>query len=462
MVLHPSQTDFATRKSTLRELEAKWDDAKEKMRVVLASLWREANEKAPINCLPTEVLVMIFKHALEFPSAPSTISHTCVHWRTVMLGDPTMWTHIDLCCSRPALWQEWFRRSKDSLLSLSFTPSGYMHEPVKPGYHRHSRYARVPMLYAGTQASKVNDVLGRIAAEMHRVRDIEFVVPLTGREAYVPGWLRTCHAPALEKLSLMSREYEIPYLNRYHSDAPLTTLILPEILPGHMPHLRSLTLTGTRPLWNSPLFSGLTSLDITMERRGPPVGFMNEPFAEGNILTALERMPNLQTLHIVIPYTVGGWNSEIDQTVSLLRLSSLHLDVPDTDLTYLLSHIRVPAALEAIHLEAHGGDGVLAGCLPRNAANLASFDGIQSMHVDFTGRISFSHHPSAVPSGANATHANKLWASAVLVLIPHPAGRAVAKSQVPFCCSGPAIITRRHDMGATANPARIIFGRRMV
>ncbi|KAI0040131.1 hypothetical protein FA95DRAFT_1462481, partial [Auriscalpium vulgare] len=70
------------------------------------------NERAPIWCLPPEVLTHIFSLCDDFRQGPRrvwhwfTVSHVCARWRKVALDAGPLWSAIDVSWG-----DEWIREA---------------------------------------------------------------------------------------------------------------------------------------------------------------------------------------------------------------------------------------------------------------------------------------------------------------------------------------------------------------
>lgn len=87
-----------------------------KARVTFNRIRNRSTSLVPINRLPMEVLLQIFRfaarkgsctlcdallsdphlHKLNCPEPPLSLTHVCQHWRTIVVNMPSLWTHVGL------------------------------------------------------------------------------------------------------------------------------------------------------------------------------------------------------------------------------------------------------------------------------------------------------------------------------------------------------------------------------
>ncbi|KAF8651441.1 hypothetical protein AX16_004742 [Volvariella volvacea WC 439] len=100
----------------------------------LLQLRRRRNSLAPINQLPTEILLHIMRN-LPPDALPTSawsltphvwiqFTHVCHHWRALSLDDPSLWTNLRIPSMRPSLLKACIHRSQDAPLSI--TVDGYL------------------------------------------------------------------------------------------------------------------------------------------------------------------------------------------------------------------------------------------------------------------------------------------------------------------------------------------------
>lgn len=89
------------------------------------------NGQVPINCLPVEILMSIYKLALppdpEFTTSDNgrvfcvmKLTHVCRRWRSVLISSPALWTSFHIVKTAPKFIAECLRRSGMLSIHVSF------------------------------------------------------------------------------------------------------------------------------------------------------------------------------------------------------------------------------------------------------------------------------------------------------------------------------------------------------
>ncbi|KAH6917602.1 hypothetical protein BKA70DRAFT_1252653 [Coprinopsis sp. MPI-PUGE-AT-0042] len=263
--------------------------------------------------LPPELLakiLMFVRHAYadgsHKPMAWTFVTEVCRFWHEVALGYPVLWSNIAVENDCTAWVPIMLERSVEVPLDLDLR-RGWTRNEVR--------------------------VVEALAPHLARVRTFRVhtnvYVPVGGGiKALIMGMTRP--APLLEKLTLI----ESPG----HISPPLK--ILPfDFLAGIAPRLRSLTfITWKLSSWNSPLLGRtLTDLNLSFKDVKPPAI---------QVLDALERMVNLETLWLRVPLPDCDPPSAVQlHKVKLCRLRKLSLSsVTMGQIVWLLQHVSIPVS----------------------------------------------------------------------------------------------------------------------
>jgi hypothetical protein len=247
------------------------------------------NAMVPVSRVPAEILSEILMIAVvcDKRSLKSNIQ-VCGHWRAVALGDSRLWPlAIDYVAENPFWTAEMLLRSKDNPISVT---ADLLEEVSSRELPLHST------------ASNMNDNV-QLALRSHcpvthlnlraRIRDVEQIV----RQLHLLG-------------SLTSLTLHVVHL----CNVPFHLII-----QQAMPCLRRLRLGNCSPDWSSPMFQGLTHLEISFDiGDAPPMAALSD---------ALGRLPGLEVLELMnaIP--------NAPRPVSLPRLQ--HLDIRMSSLQHI-------------------------------------------------------------------------------------------------------------------------------
>ena len=309
------------------------------------------NNFSLIGRLPPEVISRIFSfHSIIEPITDrrigwSTVTHVCRRWRQVALSDPNLWTTIVFGLG--AEWtEEMLARSNAALIS----------------------YCR-NMLFV-SEASRRSPLDDEITLRKH-LSHIQRLALRGDPESLAPA-VRALNTPArhLESLKLL------PWNATQSRELCIT---LPsDLFAHHAPKLRHVTLNDCAVPWDSPLFRGMTHLEVHIPpfRRPAPAAqsdLLSIPTLN-QLLDILEVTPSLQVLSLmnrlprresssrVVPLrhvsklSLGGYVSEVVAVLervtlpgSALRSLSCSDHSPPDGLvdflvSFLASHVRAPEA----------------------------------------------------------------------------------------------------------------------
>lgn len=299
--------------------------------LIICDLKSQRNALSRICQLPPEILSQIFllhaqraspsKHIYAIIKMDWTkITHVCRHFRSVALGCPSLWSEI-VFTSRS--WTTaMLALSKSADLTLKVI------RPFDSALHQCTQLA---------------------LAQMHRVRSLSITEANPTSLNMLLGDLESA-APKLQSLriessSSYSSSFRFPHLQTTGMDRALYSGLyrLPrKFLAGGTPRLSTLELLNCSVLWDSSLFSpSMTNLSITASAYA-----MNNGPTLSELLDALARMPNLQTveLHGTLP-TVPDTLQELcpsDRVEALPRLHSITLKGTIIGCINVLNSLSIP------------------------------------------------------------------------------------------------------------------------
>ncbi|KAA1475934.1 hypothetical protein DENSPDRAFT_454479 [Dentipellis sp. KUC8613] len=328
------------------------------------SLRTRNNALAPVNCLPTEILVHIFSSLEEIdephhecPSDTSgcpigwiRVTHVCRQWRCIAIDHPSLWTNI-LCDLGPKWTKAFLQRSQMASILFSYTM------PNTPKY--------------GTRM----DVASEVSNHMHHMQELRISIRC-GQDAMQLARSLATSAPVLEKVWLRSyRRHPAPALDTSMSGNEPLPLLPTNLFNRSAPRLRFLSIFSFRVPWSSLDFSSLVHLRIDILSRANTAGmeqttaFGSELRGFGSVLSALSRMPVLEDLGLY--YTLPHLSSDVtphtkfSPHVTLSRLRKLCLVDDIVQCVVILNHITMPSTtrkaikctLDAVH--GHGSEVIL-------------------------------------------------------------------------------------------------------
>lgn len=288
------------------------------------SAWRDANSRIPISILSNDILTEVFslnlakkidRDVTSRHQAMRTIRHTsqvCYRWRTVAIGYPALWCNIEIC-SRPEWIKELWRRSKNSLVTLT----------IKTSSNRRFR---------------IDD--------MHIPR-------LRGLHASTPSNITGLWDKLLLHPNVLTTQMEIlEFVNQDSGGNRNLSLTIPTTLDfrGQQPSLKTLKLTGCNTDLRSVLFSNLSVLCLHNIK-----GSLNVQ-AWLKILSGMPRLVKL-TLHNTCS-TIGLIQPQ--QTAHLPHLKSFRIRDKAEFVNALFMHLTLPLSCAFLIrlFHSHPSDGI--------------------------------------------------------------------------------------------------------
>jgi len=312
-----------------------------------ANLGIKRNNLFPIYHLPKVVLFQILSWvALSHSSSESEkdpyrhptnqtkdlvhLSQACKLFRDAALERPELWVKVNL--EYPTLAKVFLERSGDRPVIVYLYPPHSGSYPAK---------GSIP-LKAST--------LEILRPHLGRITHLDLTFTMQTRPGYGGENPLAMHMPALRTLRLRNVcKNEGDAGGSLDSDSPT---ISPTIFPTSnepYPQLRKVTLSCVDVPWDSPLFNGLTELDL---------GNQHSDFAPGikKFLMVLEQCPGLEKLHLwnsgpkELPDTPVTPDVKQVQLPHLQDLSINHDEGRSMDISLLLSKVSIPPSAK-IHIQ---------------------------------------------------------------------------------------------------------------
>lgn len=275
-------------------LECIKDDILVTLDRTLGTIQASRNHTLLILRLPTEVARRIFAFLDDGDIRPKlSVSHTCKHWRTVIITDPFMWTNIDLGTIY-----------SPEIASIAF---------------RHAREYPLRLRCIQWNALRVHCV----ETEMRRVEELDATYVAT-------IFHRLCgrSAPLLKRLTMTAPN---PHEASIH---------LPYLFLGVHPMLTHLMLVNCRLALTSSNYSGLTQLSI----RFPNFTVSLKERYEENFTTILRACPDIEKIRLE-NLNLFEDTYQSTEVVHLPRLRLMYLRLSPHDSKCLLSSVSASSSL---------------------------------------------------------------------------------------------------------------------
>lgn len=263
------------------------------------------NRVAPINRLPEELLVSIFKEvtrctsSLKHPMAP--LIFVCKYWHRLCLSAPCLWTTINLA------------RPKGMITTLDLSGRCPIALHLRFGFRR--------------RHSLRESHLAAIKENIQRTFEISTCMQATYLKEFVAAIWRE-PAPLLTRLHL---EADICV------DGVCDIIDLGSAFAGQAPNLRSIYLQDVMIRPSTAFFTGLHSLHLRYEWR-------NDAPSLRDFHTILPSNPDLQTLTLDISLNNIDIDEEGAHSMSVLpldKLESLNLYLNPSSIKWFLSHLKI-------------------------------------------------------------------------------------------------------------------------
>ncbi|KIM86221.1 hypothetical protein PILCRDRAFT_319762 [Piloderma croceum F 1598] len=309
-----------TMKHSERSLVTQLDNLRSSLKSHENRMVQLHNLRMPINSLPNEILLEIFKAG---PSTPwnnldyvMSVSQVIRRWRIAAIGTPSLWAFIHVGFLS---WNKWLR-----LMAVFFERSGSQPLDIVVHFDRNRPKMRFQPHHPLEDLGELHKRLLIIANRLRRV----FIVGNSPEDVFlIFRPLRLLRAPLLEILEVKAQEQEFRW---YDSPDPCL------IFEGGTPKLKHLKVEGISLPSCQPPTSSLGSLHL-----GP-----YEVSSLSEIQTAIAGANNLTDLHLLGRIQVSS-SGMPELKIPSLRSLSVSIDpVPlFDDLIYFLG------GLEAPHLE---------------------------------------------------------------------------------------------------------------
>jgi hypothetical protein len=238
------------------------------------------NDQRPINCLPRELLVYIFEHCcptayylaqgggtdIDVPDTALAFSQVCKGWRNLAVSTPALWT-------TPIF--DW--PSSRDVSKIMAERAG-----TRP-------------LHITARVVDITTTIAVISVVQHSSPFVHYVELVGARERILDVILamRERSLPMLKKMSLKVDPEE------EEDDADETLHLSVEASPDDAPQLRDLELRGCMLSWDSPLYSSVTNLCISLSNAPSGLRFQD-------IIRILKHTPLLTKLYLQEVYDRHG------------------------------------------------------------------------------------------------------------------------------------------------------------
>lgn len=248
----------------------------------------------------------------------------CTHWRSIVIGDAKMWTHVDV------LW----------------AGKAYAMRAVK-------RNPSLPLTLLGCYGPGVRQwVLKFTAANLSRVQRLELDID-AGDWLKYKACFEDAQAPILTHLRIRGDDVD-------HNCHPL--------LRVPAPALRSLELSNCRYPWNAGIHTNLTDLEINAPDADDRIWTY---FPDGDVAAVIREFPRLEHLTIFVADHYAGGEIFVVAQTEMRSLRSLDLNLPEDHLVHLMKCMLLPPEIDTIQLTAAQciAPGTVAalfnpGCIP--------------------------------------------------------------------------------------------------
>ncbi|KAG9044969.1 hypothetical protein FS837_007232 [Tulasnella sp. UAMH 9824] len=292
--------------STLSQCDEELDALRSVQRQLerrVALVGQKRNTFAPVNALPPELLVTIFKTIIDTEPFQVWCDHealmlVCHHWNHLLNSTPSLWTKIQKNAETPdAMITRALEMSKDSPLEIDYRVTG-----GRGALERQQAFLSIIFPHA------------------HRWRKAALWIQ-GAAQALEP--MTTLSTPLLESLSLWA-------IGDPAWDEPL------DIFGGRPPpRLQELSLDRIPVPWSPKTFYNLKALEITsIEHLGPSLD---------QLFTILPASPSLESLSIENVTFSGGASAPIPNPFHMPTLGKLSLrELPPEIISRILAAIHAP------------------------------------------------------------------------------------------------------------------------
>jgi hypothetical protein len=271
------------------------------------------NALMPINCLPREVLVGVFRYALKLDGASKyktlPFMLVCTLWREVALESPSLWSDVELW-PLPC-FKVFLARAKEAPLTVTANLSTAYSENYSAYLENYSNFRIYSA--AETQLRRTQKLTAGIAT----LRDL-VASPKQLHSLVLTGELEHCHSVIAD---IRLPRPELHFLSIQVSKIPTgqTAQAGPaySFLPGCMPSLRTMELKNFLVDWRNAIHGSLVKLDV--RSCIPKVHWTA-------LRPALAQARSLRTIHLIdcLSNELGA-DTDNPNTVPFTRASLPHL-----------------------------------------------------------------------------------------------------------------------------------------
>jgi hypothetical protein len=357
------------RKELLQAIQAK----KQEMKILqkrIIQMSRAYNSTSLASALPSDILFLIFREYLRYPTLKTTridpwilmrrpgeieeiavpydsrflydpieenpphsrwlvLAGVCHTWQTVLLSSPLLWSRIEASIfRRPNLLEKFIWNSYNAPLDIHITDASFIN-------------------FIG-QADILRDSVKRIMEEDIHLKSLYLVFSLSGFQYFLLAYRITFSLSRLQSLDIRLDHSQVDdmYVSR-------PVLGFPAFMEANFQSLRHVALTDVYAEWKSlsTLPSTVTDLYITNRLQPSLIGPMND------VLDVLKKLVNLQKLALYdcLPPSTG----RLTGLVHLLKLEKLTIAGDITRVMSLFDCLEHPPTTEiCVGLDVHPGQEI--------------------------------------------------------------------------------------------------------
>jgi hypothetical protein len=281
---------------------------------------RDVLEEVFVRCLPTGQ-----NARMRADESPVLLGHICSAWRQISLTSPHLWSslHVDAypvpdtkLQLRVEAAESWLNRSRNSLLSVSFSITGHEHKPHIPAY----------------DLPQIQQLMGVFNAYSRRWKSLKLSMTMLLFSMWSPT-LTTADVPMLEMV-------ELRLIDRHDTPAGISQRVLPVILKAQSLRIISLIDMMSIPCIIAPCWGQLTTLSLL---RSPSGTIFSLTWQQA--LLILRHTSNLRRFSLQLGYSLARLPlHQEDINITLMHLESFRIDVKgDLDLADFFNVLVMPS-----------------------------------------------------------------------------------------------------------------------
>jgi hypothetical protein len=319
----------------LNNLSARTDSLK-KSQAILSQIRNRSTFLVPINRLPPEVLLLVFRFSTwkgscgrfdpsmprfdqhHLPKSLFTLTHVCTDWRSILLHNPSFWSHVKL-------EHEGTRRLVDSCSRLQVSLQ---------------RAQTLPLCFE-LDCRPLDDwsmtmIINCLHPYLENLRSLKLsnVVDYEILYSFITFWLTRGQAGSVQSLliwgkGITRRSCRLDLINSALSQQHIDSFLRP---------VRVLRLNGVHFPWDSPIYCGLVMLHV---------GSLDTTISPtlGDMLGILSACPQLQILQLYNMSILASDQNSL-QPITLPELKVLDMSRLDSEGLHLLLPMIFPQSDE--------------------------------------------------------------------------------------------------------------------